>query len=637
MILSKASRLPLLAALLCLLLMGFTGAANAVIRWDVFPSPTEVINTGRSEVLGSVTLVVSNNQLGGALTVQTGNILGGPTQIGILYNNGIMIDTTNTSGIRLYSNNALLTTSTVLCTTACNPNTQFFVTAQNIDPTGTGTTFAGLITINIPGGVTLGVGDVIRVDGVRGRIDKSQLITPNTDGYCQLQSINDPAGNQFFPETIRIAKSFLPFTVAVTSDVATLCLPPFGGTGGAQPAKQVIKVQENFVRAFVAKDSIGTVGPDSSDRLDSNGQILGGPTQGTQLKVFLNSIPAVVTGVSWPTPVLSGIGSEFRFVAASDVFKAGAAGANPAAGSAFAIYEYFTSNQAGASDANTETFNFTPALTLSTTNQQDIAPNAVRAGVSLWPPPPEDPITTLYQPYATTDVSNKVKTPAAPRFLTQYVSGSVNVTDPLGSTATTSFGIYETFSPCVCYLMFPFTTVTTSWNTGLAVANTSDDSGAITSGGAPDQAGTVTFWLYDYRLGNITPAAGVFYADNGSDPNRPAHKAPPTQSGPAFDANGQPIYYAGQTDVFLLSSLTNIAAVQTVLKNNNVTDFQGYLIAKANFQYCHGYAFIADPTFANIAQGYVASVIPDPAVKGGRLAAAAADAFKTPAGESLNN
>jgi len=639
MILSKVGRLSLLAGLLCLLLMGFTGAANAVIRWDVFPSPSEVINSGRSEVLGSVTLVVNPQN---TLPIVTGNIAGGPTQLGILYNNRIMVDNNFTAtGIKLFTNNIAL--NSALCVTACNPNTQFFLTVVNTDITGAGQ-FSGQVTINIPGGVTMNVGDVIRVDGVRGRIDKSDLSTPGTDGFAQLQSINDPAGNQFFPDTVRVAKSFIPMTVSVTADTATLCLPSFGKTGNAF-LTQNIKVTENFVRAFVAKDSNGA-GPDSTDRLDSFQQILGSPSNGTMLRIFLNGIPASVASVSWPTPVAASTGGFFDLVVSSSSavgFTAGTAG-GPANGTAFATYEYKTLNQAGASDATLENFLFTPVLFLSTVNQQDVG--IVRAGVSLWPPPATgEPTTGVYAPYSTNSYpfgsnNNNVGTngngPSMPRFATNYISGSVSDTNPTGTVATTQFGIYENFAPCVCYLLYPYTTKDGFFDTGIVVANTSDDSGAIgTAFSASRQAGTVTFWLYDFRLGNVTPAAGIFFADA-------THLAPPGQSGPAFDANTQPIYYAGQSVRGLVSQLVT-GSVATTLANKGFTDFAGYIIAKAQFQFCHGFAFIADKTFSTIAQGYVAGVIPDPSVKGlKRTASAAADVSGAnfgglPAGESINN
>jgi hypothetical protein len=72
---------------------------------------------------------------------------------------------------------------------------------------------------------------------------------------------------------------------------------------------------------------------------------------------------------------------------------------------------------------------------------------------------------------------------------------------------------------------------------------------------------------------------------------------------------------------------------------SNVTTFSGYIIAKAQFQFCHGFAFIADSNFATVAQGYLANVIPDPAIKGYglRLPVDAGSFWLIPAGESLNN
>ncbi len=77
----KSSRKPVLAGLFALLLLGFAGASFGAIRFDVIPSPTEVINTGRSEVLGSINMVVRGT---GNLS---GSSLNGPAQIGIIYNN----------------------------------------------------------------------------------------------------------------------------------------------------------------------------------------------------------------------------------------------------------------------------------------------------------------------------------------------------------------------------------------------------------------------------------------------------------------------------------------------------------------------------------------------------------------------
>jgi hypothetical protein len=684
MILSKAGKLALLAGLMCLLLMVFSGASYGAIRWEVVSAPTEVINSGRSEVLGSITLTVEPGQG----TVSTGNVAGGPAQIGILYNNNMQIDNTtvststtlNTSptGVRAgiyrqFVSGAVLITTILYSFPIC-PNSLGCITVQNFDITGTGN-FAGLITLNMPQNMLLQDNDFVRVDGVRGRIDLSDLSQPNRDASVKLQSINDPSANQFTIDIIRVATSFLPMNVAVTSAQAVFCLPPFGAPNGAflHPPSSQIRVTENFNRAFVARDSGATnlssgvtaLGPDFTDRLDTQAQILGQPTNGTMLKVYLTNIPASITSISWPAQVFSAAGGGaatwFQLqngttsgtpcpaggtgIQGTCFSQATAGVVTPPAGTAFAVYEYFTTSQAGISDISLEQFDFRPELTLSVTNLQDIVPSpwlGIRAGASLWPSAETVP---TQQPNSSSSANNtSASSPAMPRFVTLFLSNAgATSTAPgvLTDSARTTFGIYETFSPCVCYLLFPFATrIPGAYDTGIAIANTSDDSGAIAAAlGAPKQAGTITLWLYDWRLGNLAPN-GVFYTDLGGS-GRPPHIANTT--GPAFDANNQPIYYAGQTLRFVLGELFTGSSNPLVTKlatdpAGARTDFSGYIIAKANFQFCHGFAFVGDAAFANVAQGYIANVIPDPAVKGPRSATAAADVIVfLKAGESLNN
>jgi hypothetical protein len=102
--LSKACRPALLASFSCLLLMAFTGATyGATIRWTVTGNPTEVIISGRSEVSGSITLIVDDPALNGGGSVTTGNGGGGPDQLAITYGpspNGpaVQIPESSTSG-----------------------------------------------------------------------------------------------------------------------------------------------------------------------------------------------------------------------------------------------------------------------------------------------------------------------------------------------------------------------------------------------------------------------------------------------------------------------------------------------------------------------------------------------------------
>jgi hypothetical protein len=154
---------------------------------------------------------------------------------------------------------------------------------------------------------------------------------------------------------------------------------------------------------------------------------------------------------------------------------------------------------------------------------------------------------------------------------------------------------------CNCYLLFTYVTATSAFNTGIVVANTTGDTAVFTTANeAADQLGKVTFYFYDRTAGFVGSTTTT------------------------ADVN------SGRSFVELLSALLP----------TGVTSFSGYVFAKAEFQFCHGFAFIADSSFASIAHGYVANVVPDPAIKGTaarRTAADSGDHTNIPAGEGLNN
>jgi hypothetical protein len=122
---------------------------------------------------------------------------------------------------------------------------------------------------------------------------------------------------------------------------------------------------------------------------------------------------------------------------------------------------------------------------------------------------------------------------------------------------------------CRTVLLFPFVTNQAGFDTGIALANTSTD-----PFGTTPQAGTCQLNWY----GAAAPATPT------TTPSIPT-----------------------ATDLALLASTT-------------VPGFQGYMIAVCNFQYAHGFAFISDVGARNLAMGYLALVIPDPSLNGGRLA-----------------
>jgi hypothetical protein len=122
---------------------------------------------------------------------------------------------------------------------------------------------------------------------------------------------------------------------------------------------------------------------------------------------------------------------------------------------------------------------------------------------------------------------------------------------------------------CTCNIKFPYVTNKAGFDTGIVIANTTEDPYATFA-----QSGAVTLYFY------------------GQDAPQP-----PRLTTPAIAPGGS---FTG-----MLSELA--------------PDFQGYIIAIADFQFCKGYAFIADNEFANIAHGYTALVIPDPVQLGRRV------------------
>jgi len=120
---------------------------------------------------------------------------------------------------------------------------------------------------------------------------------------------------------------------------------------------------------------------------------------------------------------------------------------------------------------------------------------------------------------------------------------------------------------CRTVLLYPFVTNQAGFDTGIAISNTSTD-----PFGTTPQAGTCSLNWY----GAAAPAT--------------ATTTPSVATATAYTA---------------LASVT-------------VPGFQGYMIAVCNFQFAHGFAFISDLGARNLAMGYLALVVPDPSLNGGR-------------------
>jgi hypothetical protein len=146
--------------------------------------------------------------------------------------------------------------------------------------------------------------------------------------------------------------------------------------------------------------------------------------------------------------------------------------------------------------------------------------------------------------------------------------------DPNAATPQTVI----TITQCRTVLLFPYVTSFGGFDTGIAVANTSSDSYGTTA-----QTGTCSATLY----GDPSPA--------------------PTVPAAAWSVNGgapSATIAAGHTGAFAISQYA--------------PGFTGYLIAICNFQYAHGFAFVADwgnPNYSS-AMGYLALILPSTSVRG---------------------
>ena len=128
---------------------------------------------------------------------------------------------------------------------------------------------------------------------------------------------------------------------------------------------------------------------------------------------------------------------------------------------------------------------------------------------------------------------------------------------------TGSAKAFFVINQCRTNLLYPFVTNQLGFDTGLAIANTTQD-----PFGTSPQAGT---------------CALNFYGAN----------APSAVTTPSI---------AGGT-------------VYATLASTAAPNFQGYMIAVCNFQMGHGFAFVSDLGARNLAMGYLALVMPDPARK----------------------
>ena len=148
-------------------------------------------------------------------------------------------------------------------------------------------------------------------------------------------------------------------------------------------------------------------------------------------------------------------------------------------------------------------------------------------------------------------------------------------------------------SKCACNLLFPFVTNAsagdTAFDTGVALANASLDPGLSNGFLATPQEGTVQFWYYNTASGASVASQCTNHDDPGACP-------------------GTTVVPAGGLLTYVLSQGSEEWGL-----DNRAAGFSGYMIAQAQFQYCHAFAYIsaqgAGPTSPGMSVGYLALVM----------------------------
>lgn len=172
---------------------------------------------------------------------------------------------------------------------------------------------------------------------------------------------------------------------------------------------------------------------------------------------------------------------------------------------------------------------------------------------------------------------------------------------------------YFSINRCACDLLFPFVTNQGGYDTGIAIANTSADN--LPNSTAKSQFGIVEFWYYGTLAngGSAPPPQCTNVASPGSCSNLPTLTS-------ATSGVGQ--VNAGQILTYVLStSGGSIGSGPNGLAPDYAAGFEGYIIAQAQFQYCHGYAFVGaqggGPLDPGVSEGYLALVLDNSGINNG--------------------
>jgi hypothetical protein len=475
-----SKRFSLALAALVLALAGSSSAFAQAVTFNLATAPTFVANTGRSEVMGQVTLtadIICGTAADGFCISIAGTIqiLYGGTPI----DNGFAtanIGTVTTNGIEICEiiggGAPVCNTTGVYLAGPAAPSTGFTIV---------NTSAGGVVSFGVLGAIDFAAGDQIVVRGVRGQIDLGPGNVVGTAIIGQLTASPSTIA-AFVPTSEVVARSADPLTMAFGPWTILQCRPGIGaGT---------VTVTEGFNVAFVDHDvdagdgtPLGTI----------NLRPLFGGTNNSRINIVLTGLPSGVT-ITWPavSNVDNGGGATGAFLNL----------ASQSARGDTAIYVFSTPDQA-ISDINGERF---------------VIPVTAALNVALSGTPSD---------FGTSTGQGQMFPPTTP------TSGRPRYNHPLEPVPGAT---WLTVAPCTTNLLYPWVvnTAPTGVDTGLAISNTSAD-----PYGTVGQTGTCAVNMYPTDLTTLNGVSAGGAITVTTAPLQPGSVWRATLSGtPAFAGRG---------------------------------------------------------------------------------------------------
>jgi hypothetical protein len=262
-----------LAALVLVVLAGTGSAFAQTVTFSVGTAPTEVANTGRSEVMGQLTNTAGVTCSPGGIGAEPdGFCVSTAGTIQVTYDR-TPIDNTTATGITVCE--------TIAGVTTCNaPGTYLTTGAVTVTPGVNG----GVVSFGVNGGVDFQSGDQLIISGVRGQIDLS-------GAGIEIRAILTTSPStiaSFSPTNEVVARPKDPLTIAFGAWTILQCRPTVG-TGK-------VTVTEGFSTAFVDHGDITEV---TWPGAPLNPRPLFGGTNNSRINIVLTGLPTGVT-VNWP-------------------------------------------------------------------------------------------------------------------------------------------------------------------------------------------------------------------------------------------------------------------------------------------------------------------------------------------------